>query len=52
MVHKRTDKEIKKIAADCQIVADTLIMLRPYVLEGARISDLDNGRKFYHIKRR
>ena len=42
MVHKRTDREIKKIAASCQIVADTLIMLKSHVIEGARISDLDN----------
>ena len=51
MVHKRTDKEIKKIAASCQIVADTLIMLRPYVLEGARISDLDNLAESFIISR-
>ena len=41
MVHRRTNKEIKKIAASCQIVADTLIMLKPHIVEGVRISDLD-----------
>ncbi len=41
MVHTRTNKEIEKIAASCQIVADTLIMLKSYIIQGARISDLD-----------
>ena len=41
MVHRRTNKEIKKIAASCQIVADTLIMLKSHIVEGVRISDLD-----------
>ena len=37
MVHRRTNNEIKKIAASCQIVADTLIMLKPHIVEGANI---------------
>ena len=41
MVHRRTNEEIKKIAASCQIVADTLIMLKSHIVEGVRISDLD-----------
>ena len=41
MVHRRTNKEIKKIAASCQIVVDTLIMLKSHIVEGVRISDLD-----------
>ena len=41
MVHTRSISEIDKIARSCQIVADTLIMLEPYVIDGACVSDLD-----------
>ena len=51
MVHKRTDRKKKKIAASCQIVADTLIMLKSHVIEGARISDLDNLAESFIISR-
>lgn len=41
MVHTRSITEIDKIARSCQIVADTLIMLEPYVIDGASVSNLD-----------
>ena len=41
MIHTRSEREINKIAASCQIVADTLIMLEPFVIEGACVSNLD-----------
>ena len=41
MIHKRSEREISKISASCQIVADTLIMLEPFVVEGACVADLD-----------
>ncbi len=41
MVHTRSPREIDKISRSCQIVADTLIMLEPHVVSGARVSDLD-----------
>ena len=41
MIHKRSEREISKISASCQIVADTLIMLEPFVVEGASVADLD-----------
>ena len=41
MVRSRSLNEISKIARSCQIVADTLIMLEPFVKPGAKVSDLD-----------
>ena len=41
MVHTRSITEIDKIARSCQIVADTLIMLEPHVIDGASVSSLD-----------
>jgi methionyl aminopeptidase len=41
MVRARSLNEINKISHSCQIVADTLIMLEPYVVPGAKVSDLD-----------
>ena len=41
MVHTRSIREIDKIASSCQIVADTLIFLESYVVDGACVSDLD-----------
>ena len=41
MVRARSLNEINKIAHSCQIVADTLIMLEPHVVPGAKVSDLD-----------
>ena len=41
MIHTRSEREIDKISASCQIVADTLIMLEPFVVEGACVADLD-----------
>tara|TARA_B110000495_G_scaffold38537_1_gene31024 strand:- start:6332 stop:7087 length:756 start_codon:yes stop_codon:yes gene_type:complete len=41
MVHIRSEREIKKIAKSCQIVADTLLMLEPFIIKGAKVSDLD-----------
>ena len=41
MVHTRSIREIDKIARSCQIVADTLIFLESYVVDGACVSDLD-----------
>ncbi|MEO2159587.1 MAG: type I methionyl aminopeptidase [bacterium] len=41
MVHTRSPREVEKISRSCQIVADTLIMLEPYVVPGARVFDLD-----------
>ena len=36
MIHKRSEREISKISASCQIVADTLIMLEPLNVLGNR----------------
>ena len=41
MVYKRSPREVDKISRSCQIVADTLIMLEPHIITGARVSDLD-----------
>jgi len=49
MVHTRSDREIDKIAASCQIVADTLIMLEQYIIHGACVSDLDKMAEDYII---
>jgi methionyl aminopeptidase len=42
MVYTRSPREVEKISRSCQIVADTLIMLEPHIITGARISDLDH----------
>ena len=41
MVYTRSNREIEKISKSCQIVADTLIMLEEYIVEGTCVSDLD-----------
>ena len=41
MVYTRSPREIDKISRSCQIVADTLIMLEPHVIPGARVNELD-----------
>ena len=41
MVHTRSPREVNKISRSCQIVADTLIMLEPHVIPGARVNELD-----------
>ncbi|MBT3518523.1 MAG: type I methionyl aminopeptidase [Candidatus Marinimicrobia bacterium] len=41
MVYTRSPREVDKISRSCQIVADTLIMLEPFVVPGARVFDLD-----------
>lgn len=41
MVYIRSPREVEKISRSCQIVADTLIMLEPHIITGARVSDLD-----------
>ena len=41
MVYTRSPREVEKISRSCQIVADTLIMLEPLIITGARVSDLD-----------
>ncbi len=41
MVYTRSPREVDKISRSCQIVADTLIMLEPFVIPGARVFDLD-----------
>ena len=51
MIHTRSEREIDKIAASCQIVADTLIMLEPFVIEGACVSDLDRMAEEFIISR-
>ena len=51
MVHTRSTKEIEKIAASCQIVADTLIMLKPHIVEGVCVSDLDTMAEEYILSR-
>ena len=51
MIHNRSGREIDKIAESCQIVADTLIMLEPYVVEGACVSDLDRMAEDFIIAR-
>ena len=47
MVRSRSSNEINKIALSCQIVADTLIMLEPFVKPGAIVSDLDSRAEDY-----
>ncbi len=42
MVYTRSPREVDKISRSCQIVADTLIMLEPHIITGARVSDLDH----------
>jgi methionyl aminopeptidase len=42
MVYTRSPREVEKISRSCQIVADTLIMLEPHIIIGARVSDLDH----------
>ena len=51
MIYNRSEREIDKIAESCQIVADTLIMLEPYVVEGACVSDLDRMAEDFIITR-
>jgi len=51
VVHTRSNKEIEKIAASCQIVADTLIMLKPHIVEGVCVSDLDTMAEEYILSR-
>ncbi len=51
MVHTRSNKEIEKITRSCQIVADTLVMLEPYIIEGVYVSDLDQMAEEYIISR-
>ena len=51
MIHTRSEREIDKIAASSQIVADTLIMLEPFVIEGACVSDLDRMAEEFIISR-
>ena len=41
MVYTRSPREVDKISRSCQIVADTLIMLEPHIITGARVTDLD-----------
>ena len=47
MVHTRSEREIEKIASSCQIVADTLIMLEPFIVDGACVTDLDKMAEEY-----
>jgi len=47
MVHTRSDREIEKIARSCQIVADTLIMLEPHIVQGGCVADLDREAEDY-----
>ena len=47
MVHTRSNREIEKIAISCQIVADTLIMLEPHIVEGICVADLDRMAEDY-----
>ena len=51
MVHTRSNREIEKISKSCQIVADTLIMLEDYVVDGACVSDLDKMAEEYIISK-
>ena len=47
MVYTRSNREIEKISKSCQIVADTLIMLEEYIIEGTCVSDLDSMAEDY-----
>ena len=47
MVYTRSNSEIEKISKSCQIVADTLIMLEEYIVEGSCVSDLDSMAEKY-----
>ena len=47
MVYTRSNLEIEKISKSCQIVADTLIMLEEYIIEGTCVSDLDSMAEDY-----
>ena len=49
MVYTRSNREIDLISKSCQIVADTLIMLEPYIIDGACVSDLDKMAEDYII---
>ncbi len=51
MVYLRSDDEIKKISKSCQIVADTLNMIRDYVKPGAKVSQLDSMAEDFIISR-
>ena len=51
MVHTRSNREIEKISKSCQIVADTLIMLEDYVVDGACVSDLDKMAEEYILSK-
>ena len=51
MVRARSLNEINKISHSCQIVADTLIMLEPHVVPGAKVSDLDKLAESFIISR-
>jgi methionyl aminopeptidase len=51
MVRARSLNEINKISHSCQIVADTLIMLEPHVVPGAKVSDLDKLAEKFIISR-
>ena len=42
MIHLRSNDEINKISKSCQIVADTLVMLEPYIKDGMKVSKLDS----------
>ena len=51
MVYLRSDDEIKKISTSCQIVADTLNMIKDYVKPGAKVSELDSMAEDFIISR-
>ena len=51
MVYLRSDDEINKISISCQIVADTLNMIKDYVKPGAKVSELDSMAEDFIISR-
>ena len=50
MVYTRSKKEIEKISRSCQIVADTLNMLEPFIKEGTCVSELDKKAENFIIR--
>ncbi len=51
MVYLRSEDEIKKISMSCQIVADTLKMIKNYVRPGVKVSKLDSMAEDFILSR-
>ena len=51
MVYLRSDEEIKKISKSCQIVADTLNMIKEHIKPGTKVAQLDSMAEDFIISR-